>query len=301
MKTTKEDITNYFKTLQDSITKKLSEFDGKCMFKEDIWVRNEGGGGRTRTTTQGNIIEKGGIGFSAVHGIIHPKLSESFNLKKDAHFYATGVSLVIHPHNPFVPIIHMNVRYFEIDSNEWWFGGGIDLTPHYINLEDAKWFHSQLKSICDKHSTDYYIRFKKWADDYFFLTHRNETRGIGGIFFDRLNGNESEKESLFSFVKDVGDNFVNIYGYFMKKNANIPYTEQHKFWQNYRRSRYVEFNLLHDAGTKFGLLTNGRTESILMSMPPQAQWVYNYIPPKDSDEEKTIQFLKKDIDWLSIV
>jgi coproporphyrinogen III oxidase len=218
----------------------------------------------------------------------------------DAEFFATGISIVIHPHNPMVPIIHMNTRYFELmPANRWWFGGGIDLTPHYIDREDARYFHRQLKNVCDRHHHTYYPEFKKWADDYFFIKHRNETRGVGGIFFDYLDARDGHtQESRFEFVKDVGSAFAPIYTHLMKKNHALPFSQQHKEWQYLRRGRYVEFNLVWDRGTKFGLETDGRTESILMSLPPQAQWAYNHQPEEGTPEHATLSQLKRGIDWL---
>ncbi len=198
-----------------------------------------------------------------------------------------------------VPIIHMNVRYFEQDNGVYWFGGGIDLTPHYIVEEDAKYFHTQLKNACDQHHLSYYPEFKKWADDYFFIQHRNETRGVGGIFFDRLAENEKfTKEQRFEFVKSVGNTFAPAYTSLIKKNKDLPYTENEKQWQFLRRGRYVEFNLVYDKGTKFGLETNGRIESILMSLPEHASWIYNFKPQSGSKEEKTLSLLKKGVNWV---
>ena len=199
-----------------------------------------------------------------------------------------------------VPIIHMNVRYFEISENEFWFGGGIDLTPAYVVLDDAKYFHSSLKKVCDKFDANYYTEFKKWADDYFFIKHRNETRGVGGIFFDKLKPTEKHsKENLFEFVKAVGETFAPVYTEIINRNATIAFTEKEKEWQLLRRGRYVEFNLVYDKGTKFGLETDGRTESILMSLPKQASWFYNFSPEKGSKEEQALAFLKKEINWCA--
>ncbi|ELR70907.1 Coproporphyrinogen III oxidase, aerobic [Fulvivirga imtechensis AK7] len=304
MATDKEEIVDWFKKLQDSICRQLEEADGEGRFREDLWEREGGGGGRTRVITNGNIIEKGGVNFSAVFGSAPDNIVKALNLPK-SDFFASGVSIVLHPVNPMVPIIHMNVRYFETSPTEegkvgtWWFGGGIDLTPHYVDREDAKYFHQQLKSVCDNHDHGYYPQFKKWADDYFYIKHRQETRGIGGIFFDRLGPDqEKSKEQLFSFVKDVGSIFAPVYTHFMNKNCGLPFGEKEKQWQMLRRGRYVEFNLVWDKGTKFGLDTNGRTESILMSLPPQANWVYDYQPTANSSEEQTLRLLKKDINWL---
>jgi coproporphyrinogen III oxidase len=281
----------------------LEAADGKGKFISDQWQRSGGGGGITRVIADGNIIEKGGVNFSAVWGRTPEPVLKSMKLDTSDHsdFFATGVSIVLHPFSPMVPIIHMNVRYFEMTNGTWWFGGGIDLTPHYVDVEDARHFHLTLKSVCDQHHASYYPEFKNWADDYFFLKHRKETRGIGGIFFDYLkNDSGFTKESRFDFVKALGDQFAPLYIHFMKKNHNLPYTDHEKQWQSLRRGRYVEFNLVWDRGTKFGLDTDGRTESILMSLPPQAQWVYNYQPVEGSAEEKTLGLLKKGIDWVGI-
>jgi coproporphyrinogen III oxidase len=297
---TKEQIATYFQELQDQICHALEKADGKAKFHEDNWEREGGGGGRSRVIQNGKVIEKGGVMFSAVWGDLHEKMLASMGLTENVDFFATGVSIVIHPESPCVPIIHMNVRYFEMSNGAFWFGGGIDLTPHYVVEEDAKWFHNYLKNACDKHDKAYYPKFKTWADDYFFNTHRNETRGIGGIFFDYQKIDETRnKEQLFAFVKEIGESFAPIYTHFMKKNKDLPFTEKEKTFQLLRRGRYVEFNLVHDRGTKFGLETNGRTESILMSMPPVANWVYDYKAEANSEEEKTLRLLKKGIDWTT--
>ncbi len=298
----KEEITNWFRSLQDSICSQLQKADGQGTFHEDKWDREGGGGGRTRVMTNGHIIEKGGVNFSAVEGELAENISKALGLDRST-FYATGVSIVIHPQNPMVPIIHMNVRYFETTSKDgssnWWFGGGIDLTPHYVDENDAQYFHKQLKKVCDQHDSSYYQEFKKWADDYFYIKHRNETRGIGGIFFDRMNEKRGKsKEELFAFVQSVGESFAPIYTHFMVKNSLIMYGEKELNWQKLRRGRYVEFNLVWDKGTKFGLDTDGRTESILMSLPPQANWEYEYKPIPNSEEAKTLPFLRKGKDWI---
>jgi coproporphyrinogen III oxidase len=293
----KNNISSWFQGLQDNICKELEKADGVAKFKEDKWERPGGGGGRSRILTEGRVIEKGGVNFSAVHGTLPEKISEALKVNS-AEFFATGVSIVMHPVNPFVPIIHMNVRYFELSGGTKWFGGGIDLTPHYINQEDAVFFHKSLKRACEKHHPSYYPEFKKWADDYFFIQHRNETRGIGGIFFDRLTekGNTTFNDR-FEFVKDIGNTFAPIYTHLMHKNCNSPFNEQNKQWQLLRRGRYVEFNLVYDKGTKFGLDTNGRIESILMSLPPLAAWPYGFTPQEGSQEENTLQLLRKGVEW----
>jgi coproporphyrinogen III oxidase len=300
---TKEQISNWFKELQASICRELEMADGTGKFITDSWDRPGGGGGVSRVIVNGTIIEKGGVNFSAVWGKMPESSIKALNLPdapgKEPDFFATGVSIVIHPFNPMVPIIHMNVRYFEMSTGAWWFGGGIDLTPHYVDEGDAKYFHGELKKVCDAWHPSYYPTFKRWADDYFFIRHRNETRGIGGIFFDHLKDEPGfSRESRFEFVKAVGDAFAPVYTHLMRKNYTLPFAENHKQWQLLRRGRYVEFNLVWDRGTKFGLETDGRTESILMSLPPQANWVYSYQPEQESEESKTLLFLKKGIQWI---
>ena len=300
-----EEVKAFFMNLQDDICRSLEQSDGKQKFKEDSWNRPEGGGGRSRVIENGAVIEKGGVNFSAVEGELPSTIANALKLDA-AYFFATGVSIVIHTQNPHVPIIHMNVRYFETKKSKEdttilasWFGGGIDLTPHYIDKKQASWFHQQLKNTCDKHSPDYYPEFKKWADDYFFIKHRNETRGVGGIFFDRLNANnEFTIEERFDFVKQVGETFAPTYCALIEANKDIAFTTDEKQWQNIRRGRYVEFNLVYDKGTKFGLDTNGRIESILMSLPHNASWPYNFQPEKSSKEEATLKLLRKGIDWV---
>lgn len=297
----KDLISSEFKQIQDHICRELEAEDGLAHFKEDLWERPEGGGGRTRIIQDGAVLEKGGVAFSAVSGPTPEKILSKLELEQ-ADFFATGVSIVIHPKSPMVPIIHMNIRYFEMSNGVWWFGGGIDLTPHYVDLADAQYFHQQVKDCCDQFDPSYYPKFKKWADDYFFLKHRNETRGVGGIFFDRLNAQtKDEAEKLHAFVKSVGYLFPKVYRHLMANNKALPFGEAEKKWQSIRRGRYVEFNLVWDAGTKFGLDTNGRTESILMSMPPMAQWEYMHSVAAGSKEEFTLKHLKKGIDWMNIL
>ena len=304
MEVNKENISAWLKTLQDDICKALEKADGTATFKEENWTREEGGGGRSRVIENGSVIEKGGVMFSAVHGdtpafLVNEKQhSVGTDSAERSQFYATGVSIVIHPQSPMVPIIHMNIRYFEMSNGTKWLGGGIDLTPHYIIDEDAAYFHSQLKAVCDKHNQSYYPKFKTWADDYFFINHRKETRGIGGIFFDRLNQNEKMSfEQNCLFWQDVGKAFAPIYTELIKRNKDKAFTPDNKQWQLLRRGRYVEFNLVYDKGTKFGLETNGRVESILMSLPANAGWTYNFQPKENSEEQLTLQKLKKGINW----
>ncbi|WP_020535769.1 oxygen-dependent coproporphyrinogen oxidase [Lewinella cohaerens] len=294
---TKEQIAHWFQSLQDCICSDLEAADGEGRFLEDQWERPGGGGGRSRVI-HGKHLEKGGVNFSAVHGELSTAAAKSLHLGEGGPFFATGVSIVLHPRSPRVPIIHMNVRYFEMDNDRWWFGGGIDLTPHYVVPEDATWFHQQLKAVCDDAHPGYYPRFKTWADDYFYLKHRKETRGVGGIFFDRLGSDaELSKEELWQFVQNVGDTFAPTYIELMKRHQAETFTENESHWQRIRRGRYVEFNLVWDRGTKFGLETDGRTESILMSLPPLAGWEYNYQVEPGSKEAFTQEYLRKGIDW----
>ena len=301
----RQEIVQYFQTLQDAICNALEKADGVGMFQEDQWQHHSGGGGRSRVLKNGDIIEKGGVNFSAVEGHTSEALMRQMNLTQQAAYFATGVSIVMHPKSPMVPIIHMNVRYFEIapanNTQEIsWFGGGIDLTPHYVVPEDAQWFHNQLKMACDKHDDSYYDKFKTWADDYFYIPHRQETRGVGGIFFDYLKPEAKSKAALFAFVNSVGESFAPIYTHLMLKNKDLPFGEAEKQWQLLRRGRYAEFNLVWDRGTKFGLETGGRTESILMSLPPLARWEYDYQPDANSREAQTLALLRKGVDWLNV-
>lgn len=290
-------ITTQFQALQDDICRQLEAADGQGRFREDAWERPGGGGGRARVI-EGEHIQKGGVNFSAVHGPMPEKIAKALKLE-EADFFATGVSIVLHPRSPMVPIIHMNVRYFEMSNGIWWFGGGIDLTPHYVVPEDAVFFHQALKAVCDRHHPDFYPEFKKWADDYFYLKHRQETRGIGGIFFDRMNtqSRKIDKATLFDYVLDVGNTFAPTYIELLNRHRDEAYGERELLWQGVRRGRYVEFNLVWDKGTKFGLDTEGRTESILMSMPPMAQWIYDFQVEPGSPEAETQGYLRKGIDW----
>lgn len=304
--TDKQTITNWFKGLQDRICTGLETLDGKARFQEDLWKRQGGGGGRTRVIQDGNVLEKGGVNFSAVEGDMPAKLLKVLKVEADTSnpitFYATGVSIVLHPRSPRTPIIHMNVRYFEMSNGIWWFGGGIDLTPHYIDQQLASDFHNGLKAVCDQYDPAYYPEFKTWADNYFFIPHRNETRGVGGIFFDRLNATDNfTKEDRWAFVQAVGDAFVDLYSHQVAATRDLDYGKNELDWQRLRRGRYVEFNLAWDRGTKFGLETNGRAESILMSLPPQADWAYCYQPKANSPEEATLEQLKKGINWADLV
>lgn len=296
---TKEQIAEKYKEIQEEITQALEKLDGKAVFQEELWEREGGGGGRTRIIQHGDILEKGGVNFSAVHGELPAPIKKAFGVEED-QFFATGVSIVIHPNNPWVPIIHMNIRYFELNENIRWFGGGIDLTPHYVIEEDARDFHLALKSVCDQYSAQFYEEFKTWADNYFYIKHRNETRGIGGIFYDKLTPEKAgvSMEEIFDFSCALGRLFPKIYTEIVNRNREKSFTKEEKDWQLLRRGRYVEFNLVYDSGTKFGLETNGRIESILMSLPEQANWFYNFQAQPGSKEEKTLGLLKKGINWV---
>lgn len=295
----KEQIAEKYKEIQDEISQALEALDGKAHFVEELWEREGGGGGRTRIIQHGNILEKGGVNFSAVHGKLPEQIKKAFGVEED-EFFATGVSIVIHPNNPWVPIIHMNIRYFELNEEVRWFGGGIDLTPHYVEEQDASYFHQELKRVCDQYSAEFYPKFKDWADNYFFIKHREETRGIGGIFYDKLTPQKAgiSDQEIFDFSCDLGHLFPKVYSELVNRSRDKQFTEAEKNWQLLRRGRYVEFNLVYDAGTKFGLETNGRIESILMSLPEQANWFYNFKTEAGSKEEKTLSLLKKGVNWV---
>lgn len=254
-------------------------------------------------TKIGTVFEKGGVNISAVHGELPEVLRNQFKVK-EGNFFACGLSLVLHPKNPFVPTVHANWRYFEMynstgDIVTQWFGGGQDLTPYYLFDEDATHFHNVCKNACDKHHSEFYPKFKKTCDEYFWNTHRNEARGIGGLFFDYLKHTEQFTiEDRYNFVTEIGDSFLDSYVPIVEKRKNLTYTQEHKDWQEVRRGRYVEFNLVHDRGTLFGLKTNGRIESILMSLPPVVQWKYNHHPEENSPEEKLLKVLANPKDWV---
>lgn len=298
----KESFYEYIQNLQDTITQALEAIDGKARFREDLWKRPEGGGGRTRIIENGNVIEKGGVNISAVHGPLPKSMQEYFNLK-DVDFFACGLSLVIHPINPMVPTVHANWRYFEIydqkgNSVDQWFGGGQDLTPYYLFEEDVRHFHQTCKNVCDSFHTDLYPDFKQKCDAYFFNKHRNEARGVGGLFFDYLKEESSfSLEDRYDFVTAVGNSFLEAYTPILKKRKDLHYTPAQRNWQEIRRGRYVEFNLVHDKGTLFGLRTNGRIESILMSLPPKVQWQYDHQSEEGSEEARLLEVLKSPKNW----
>jgi coproporphyrinogen III oxidase len=285
----------FFSDLQDRICSAIEEVDGKARFREDRWQREGGGGGRTRVIEEGGIFEKGGVNFSAVEGILPEEFAKKIELGDGLQFFATGVSLVLHPRNPYLPTVHANFRFLEKGSTGW-FGGGTDLTPYYPFREDVIHFHRTLKDACDRHDREHYPRFKKWCDEYFFIKHRGETRGVGGIFFDYLQG---DLEGLFAFVRDVGESFLPAYLPIIEKRRDHPYNERERDFQLVRRGRYVEFNLVYDRGTTFGLETRGRTESILMSLPPLARWVYDYKPLPNTPEFEAWSYFKPQ-NWLGL-
>lgn len=299
----KKRFYKYIQNLQDSITAKLEEVDGLATFKEDLWERPEGGGGRTRVIENGAVFEKGGVNISAVHGALPETMQKAFNVG-DVDFFACGLSLVIHPKNPMVPTVHANWRYFEMYDKQGkkvgsWFGGGQDLTPYYLFEEDAIHFHTVCKTACDKHDATFYSKYKKVCDEYFWNTHREEARGVGGLFFDHLQETpEMSMDNWYDFVTEVGNSFLESYVPIVNRRKGLSYTEANRTWQEIRRGRYVEFNLVHDRGTLFGLKTNGRIESILMSLPPHVQWVYDHHPEVGSEEEKLIKVLKKPVTWV---
>ena len=299
----KHKFYQYIQDLQNTITAGLEAIDGKAKFEEDIWVRSEGGGGRTRVIQNGNVFEKGGVNISGVHGKLPDSMQKYFGVE-DADFFACGLSLVIHPKSPMVPTVHANWRYFEMydqDGNivDQWFGGGQDLTPYYLFEEDASHFHQVCKTACDKHNPEFYPKYKARCDEYFHNTHRNEARGIGGLFFDYCKATEEmSMENWYDFVTEVGDSFLEAYLPIVEKRKDLPYTKAQRDWQEIRRGRYVEFNLVHDKGTLFGLKTNGRIESILMSLPPHVQWVYDHNPEDGSDEAKLLDVLKNPKNWV---
>ncbi|MHA4895667.1 oxygen-dependent coproporphyrinogen oxidase [Pedobacter sp. PWIIR3] len=294
----KDQVVAAYQAIQDEICEGMVLTDGKGKFEEEQWTREGGGGGRTRIMQNGDVIEKGGVNFSAVHGKLPEAVKKAFKVDSD-DFFATGVSIVMHPKNPFVPIIHMNIRYFEMDEQTRWFGGGIDLTPHYVVDTDVRYFHHLLKQTCDEFDGSFYAKFKQQADDYFFIKHRNETRGVGGIFYDRLKPESTglSFEQILDFSVAVGNTFLPAYTELIDRNRDLDYDSEHQEWQYLRRSRYAEFNLVYDSGTKFGLETNGRIESILMSLPPMAKWIYNHQPLPGTPEFDTLSKLKTGIDW----
>ncbi|KAK3345379.1 Coproporphyrinogen III oxidase [Neurospora tetraspora] len=307
-------MEKFVKEQQKEIVRALEEADG-TPFRVDEWQRKEGGGGITCVLQDGKVFEKAGVGVSVVYGTLpkpaiikmranHKNLAQDDNIPDSLEFFAAGLSLIVHPKNPMAPTVHLNYRYFETanpdgSSGAWWFGGGSDLTPSYLFDEDAIQFHKSLKEVCDAHDKEYYPRFKKWCDEYFYNKHRGESRGIGGIFFDDLDETVSDKENTFAFVQDALKSFAPNYISIINKRKDMSFTEKEKEWQQIRRGRYVEFNLVHDRGTAFGLNTPGaRVESILMSLPLTARWEYMYEPQPKSREARLVEVLKNPKEWV---
>jgi len=296
-------VKSYLMSLQDAICQQLAQADGEQSFQEDSWDRPGGGGGRSRIIKNGAVFEQGGVGFSHVYGEKMPASATAHRPELEGRdFNACGVSLVMHPENPMVPTVHMNVRFFiaqkEGEEPVWWFGGGFDLTPFYPFDQDIIEWHQQAKNALDSVDDKLYPEYKAWCDDYFFLKHRDEARGVGGIFFDDLN--DRSFDECFSVIKAVGDAFTKAYLPIVERRKNLAYTQQQRDFQLYRRGRYVEFNLVWDRGTLFGLQTGGRTESILMSMPPLARWEYDWQAQPGSAEQQLTEYYLKPRDWLSV-
>ena len=303
LKSYKDPFLQFIYNLQDKICHALVSEDPECILTEDIWERPEGGGGRTRAIGKGTVFENGGVNISSVHGQLPSSMIQY--LETEHHnFFACGISLIIHPLNPFVPTVHANYRYFELyDADgllvDQWFGGGSDITPYYLYKDDVAYFHKTNFEVCNRFDASLYPRFKKNCDEYFFNHHRGEARGAGGLFFDRLRGDENkDAEFWYAFVTSCGQAFVDSYLPIVRKRKSESYTDLHKFWQEIRRGRYVEFNLIHDKGTLFGLKTNGRVESILMSLPATVRWEYNYRPEPGSREAELLEILKTPVNWI---
>ncbi|HEY9846231.1 MAG TPA: oxygen-dependent coproporphyrinogen oxidase [Candidatus Caenarcaniphilales bacterium] len=316
-------VSQFLRQLQDDICQQLTQIDAKGAFIEDCWEYAEGGGGRSRIIQEGNVFEKGGVNFSQISGSTLPASILQNRPEAEGHgFHVTGTSLVLHPRNPYIPTVHLNYRYFEAGP-VWWFGGGIDLTPYYPFAEDAAHFHQTLKQACDRHHPNYYPTFKRWCDEYFYIKHRQETRGVGGIFFDYQDGQGQLYQgpdpqgpaavysaqagtptprswsALFEFMQSCAQAFLPAYLPLVERRRTLSYGDRERDFQLYRRGRYVEFNLVYDRGTIFGLQTNGRIESILMSLPPLVRWEYNYRPEPHSPEADLYETFLKPQDWAA--
>lgn len=298
----KQMVKTYLLGLQNSICKDLQKLEPRAEFTEDKWSHESGGGGQSRVIENGEVFEKAGVNFSHVMGSTLPEAATAARPELAGRsFEAMGVSLVIHPQNPYVPTSHANVRMFiaekEGQKPAWWFGGGYDLTPYYGNVDDCKHWHNEAKKACDPYGDEIYPKFKTWCDDYFFLVHRSEARGIGGLFFDDYN--EQGFSHSFSLMRAIGDSYINAYVPIVERRKNMPYSEKQRQFQLYRRGRYVEFNLVYDRGTLFGLQTGGRTESILMSLPPVVRWQYNWQPDAGSEEAELYDVFLPQRDWIN--
>ncbi|MDX1517882.1 MAG: oxygen-dependent coproporphyrinogen oxidase [Woeseiaceae bacterium] len=294
-------VKEYLASLQNRIVARLEHADGKQTFAEDAWEREAGGGGRSMVLKNGGVFEQAGVNLSHVFGHeLPPSATKSRPDLAGQGFQAVGVSLVLHPHNPYIPTTHANFRFFiagdDTDRPIWWFGGGYDLTPYYPFIEDVVGWHETARDACAPLGDGTYDRYKAWCDEYFFLPHRNETRGVGGLFFDDLN--EPDFDTCFKFLQSVGDSFTKAYLPIVDRRRKHPFGERQREFQLYRRGRYVEFNLIYDRGTVFGLQSGGRTESILMSLPPRVRWEYNWIPSPDSAEAQLYRDYLKPRDWL---
>jgi len=299
-----EAVKSYLMELQDTICAELAQEDGSADFITDEWTRAEGGGGRSRVLAEGAVIEKGGVNFSHVHGAgLPPSASAARPQLAGRHYEAMGLSLVIHPRNPYVPTSHANVRFFVAykDGEEpiWWFGGGYDLTPYYGNREDCIAWHRVARDACAPFGDDVYERYKQWCDEYFYIAHRQEPRGVGGLFFDDLN--EWDFDTCFAFMRAVGDSYIRAYRPILARHKNRSFGERERRFQLYRRGRYAEFNLVYDRGTLFGLQSGGRTEAILMSLPPVVRWQYNYAPEPGTEEARLTEYFLQNRDWLADV
>ena len=303
MTSLKDRFYAYIQTLQEQICAALEAEDGGAQFKEDLWNRPGGGGGRTRVIENGDVFEKGGVNISAVHGELPDSMKAYLNVK-EGNFFACGLSMVIHPKSPMVPTVHANWRYFELYDSQGalvdsWFGGGQDLTPYYLFEEDAQHFHQVCKRACDAHDSKFYETYKKQCDTYFWNAHRNEARGVGGLFFDYLKQTpERSMQQWYDFVTEVGNSFIEAYVPIVSRRKSLSYTAEQRDWQEIRRGRYVEFNLVHDKGTLFGLKTNGRIESILMSLPAHVQWRYNHTQTAGSEEARLLEVLQHPKSWV---
>ena len=300
----KDRFERFVYDLQDRICAEIESRDPKANFEEDLWQRAEGGGGRTRVIGNGEVYEKGGVNCSTVYGPLPDAIKKNFKVDQ-GWFFATGISLIIHPVNPMVPTVHANFRYFELYESEGgkrkdaWFGGGADLTPYYLYPDDAVEFHKVWKDACDKHNPAFYPKFKQECDDYFRNHHRQESRGIGGIFYDYCRADENTSlEDWFAFATEVGNAFTSSYLPIVDRRMNETYSDEQRYFQEIRRGRYVEFNLIHDRGTLFGLKTNGRIESILMSLPPRVRWDYQFEVESGSRESELLEVLKTPREWL---
>jgi len=314
-----QNLAKLFQHIQSEICLGLEDCDGSARFQSDQWQRaaqgsqfrvdaggdaggdagEEAGGGLTRVLRRGSVFEQAGVNFSEVRGSLPADLSETMiGLREEQPFYATGISLVVHPFSPLVPTTHANFRFLEVGDKQW-FGGGLDLTPYYLFEEDAVHYHQSAKTVCDRHDLTFYPRFKKWCDEYFYLPHRRETRGIGGLFFDYLGRDAGDNaDRYFPFVEEIAAKFLDCYLPLVRRRKDLEFTPAQKDFQLLRRGRYVEFNLIYDRGTLFGLKTGGRTESILMSLPPEVRWEYNYQVPAGSAEEQLLEVLMNPRDWV---